>query len=102
MDLVRRYSNHPEVAADLVASLKALHAERGRVEVGRVNITSTGRAPSRGRVVDKLSDEQVSALIGEFHAGTIRKELAAKYGISLSSVTRLLRKHGARLSDQST
>lgn len=31
--------------------------------------------------------------------GTIGKELAAMFGISLSSVRRVLRKHGARLSD---
>lgn len=38
-------------------------------------------------------------MIADYRAGSIGKEIAEKYGISLSSVRRLMRKHGGRLKD---
>jgi len=44
----------------------------------------------------RLGDAGVAELVDSFMAGTTREDLAAQSGISLSSVKRLLRLHGAR------
>jgi hypothetical protein len=44
----------------------------------------------------RLGDAGVAELVNSFMAGTTREDLAAQSGISLSSVKRLLRLHGAR------
>lgn len=46
-----------------------------------------------------MSPDDVQIIIDLYRAGTIAKDLAVKFGISLSSVRRLLRKQGARFHD---
>jgi transposase len=41
----------------------------------------------------------VQTIIDLYRGGMIVKDVATEFGISLSSVRRLLHKHGARLSD---
>jgi hypothetical protein len=45
---------------------------------------------------DRLNDDDVLDLVRSFLAGTQQKVLAERYGISLRSVGRIVRKHGAR------
>lgn len=52
------------------------------------------------KVSHRLTEEDVQLMIKEYHAGALRQELADKFKISLSSVGRLLRRHGAVLSTQ--
>jgi hypothetical protein len=52
------------------------------------------RAPERVRV--RLGDAAVAELVATFVAGTTREMLVDRYGVSLSSVKRLLRGSGAR------
>jgi transposase len=47
-------------------------------------------------VRDRLTDEDVQALIGEFLAGTSKRVLADRYAVSFSTVKNILRKHGVR------
>jgi hypothetical protein len=47
-------------------------------------------------LVDRLTDQEIEALVQSYLAGTSADTLAARYGISLRSVRRLLRRHGAR------
>ena len=47
-----------------------------------------GRIPVR----ERLSDQDVDDLVHRFRAGTPKHKLASYYGISLSSVKRLLKK----------
>lgn len=56
--------------------------------------------PRQWSMSDRLSPDEVQTLIDLYRTGTIAKDLAVKFGISLSSVRRLLRKHSARLSDR--
>jgi len=58
------------------------------------------RSAQAWKVSHRLSEEDVQLLIKEYHAGALRQELADRHKISVSSVGRLLRKHGARLTDQ--
>jgi transposase len=52
-------------------------------------------------VSDRLSDELVEAIIERFLAGEAKHALATRYGVSLSSIKRLLRQKGVRRNYQS-
>jgi DNA invertase Pin-like site-specific DNA recombinase len=52
--------------------------------------------PTVWRVRDRLSDEQVTTLVARFQSGELQTELAAEYGVSRSTIKRLLARHGAR------
>ena len=85
MELVRRYSNRTDLLERLAEVRLDGHA-----------LTSAGRASGVWRVRDRLTDDEVERLIADFLAGTSKRELAPQYGLSLSSVKNLLRKHGVR------
>jgi hypothetical protein len=46
---------------------------------------------------DKIGEDATAQLIERFWSGTTQAELAQDHGTSVSSVKRLLRKHGVRL-----
>jgi hypothetical protein len=52
--------------------------------------------PTKRRVSDRLGDDQVASIIERFRAGTPMYVLAPEYGVSLSSIKRLLRAHDVR------
>ncbi|HSV67497.1 MAG TPA: hypothetical protein VLJ59_16530 [Mycobacteriales bacterium] len=47
-------------------------------------------------MVDRLTEQEIQALVESYLAGIHADTLAERYGISLSSVRRLLRQRGAR------
>ena len=100
MELVRRYSNRPDLQERLTEA-RSRARQRGEREPESQANSATGRAPSVWRVRDRLTDDDVLRLIAEFLAGTSKRELAAQYELSLGSVKNLLRKHGARRANQS-
>ncbi len=48
------------------------------------------------RVRDRLSEEDIVKIIGQFRAGTPKHMLADQFGVSLSSVKTLLREREVR------
>ncbi|MEV3935603.1 helix-turn-helix domain-containing protein [Glycomyces sp. NPDC049804] len=46
------------------------------------------------RLYDRLTSEDIDTIIRLYAAGTIQKDLAAKFNISVSSIQRVLRDHG--------
>jgi hypothetical protein len=48
------------------------------------------------RLRDKLSEQDVQAIIREFSAGTSKRVLADRYSISIGSIKRLLQQHNIR------
>jgi hypothetical protein len=50
----------------------------------------------RWRIADRLSEEQIAALIDAFVSGTPKHVLAKRYGVSLTAIKDLLRAHGVR------
>ncbi|MGH3459934.1 MAG: hypothetical protein ACRDP9_00535 [Kribbellaceae bacterium] len=50
-------------------------------------------APRRWRLVDRLADQDIQSLLFDNRSGLTQQVLAERYGISLSSVKRLLRKY---------
>jgi len=55
----------------------------------------------RQSFADRLTDDGIQTLIAAYRAGLTAAELATEYGVSLSTVKRLLRKHNGRLRDAS-
>jgi hypothetical protein len=55
------------------------------------SVRTTAKATEPHRILDRLGEEAVSELIEAFRAGTPKWRLAEQYGISLSSVKRLVR-----------
>ena len=49
----------------------------------------------RRRLSDRLSDTDICVIIAQFRDGVPKHRLATTYGMSLSTMKRLLRAHGA-------
>ena len=88
MDLRGRFSN-PEVRA-VVASIGKLTA---RINSDHSHTAAPTQAPRRWRLVDRLGAQVIGDLLRDRHAGATHHALAERYGISLSSVKRVLRRH---------
>lgn len=92
VDLVRAYSNAPEVRSDLSRSRAALAGalERGVSEWRSVQ--STGRTERAWKLEDIISAETMEQVRQEYVPRVVtHKRLAEKYGISQKSVQRILR-----------
>ncbi len=83
---MRLYSN-PDIR-DVVA-----HAAQAVAHI-KINHGSTASPLSvrrRWRLVERLGEQIIRELLSDSHAGTPKRELAERYGISVSSVKRILR-----------
>jgi DNA-directed RNA polymerase specialized sigma24 family protein len=95
VEVLKAYSHTPDQLYDL---RKAREVVRG--DASNEPDDPQPPQPRPWSMADRLSPEDVQAMIEKYHAGTIAQDLAAQYGISVKSVRRLLRKHGARLCDR--
>jgi hypothetical protein len=88
------YSKRLDLADTLVSAVRQLR--QAQEQVGEpVFSVRPARSPTQWRVGDRLSEVDVQRLIAAFAAGTSKWRLAERYGISESSVKRLIRQHGA-------
>ncbi len=71
VEVMRRYSNRPDLLGPMLDVLR-------RIE--------------DGDHTDELGEVVVGEIIGRFRAGTPKHKLAAEYGMSLSTMKRLLRR----------
>lgn len=95
VELVRRYSNRSDLQERLAGACQRA-AGRDDSQQEPDDSAVNGRASGVWRVQDRLSDEDVAEIIGQFRAGTAKHALAVQFGISLSSVKTLLRQRGIR------
>jgi hypothetical protein len=51
------------------------------------------KAPRHWRLVDRLGEQVIGDLLRDRHADATRGALAERYGLSVSSVKRVLRRH---------
>jgi FixJ family two-component response regulator len=62
------------------------------------SVRRTAHGTRQQHVSDRLSETDEQQLVVAFTAGTSKRKLAERYGISESSVKRLIRQHGASKS----
>jgi transcriptional regulator with XRE-family HTH domain len=93
VDLIQAYSNRRDLVDSLVSAVQQLR--RSQAEAGEPSFSvRSAKSPSQWRVEDRLSEADTERLVEAFTAGTSKRKLAERYGISKSSVKRLIRKRG--------
>jgi DNA invertase Pin-like site-specific DNA recombinase len=94
VDLMGAYSNRQDLADSLVSTMQQLRQAQAQGGESVPSMRST-RSHRQWRVGDRLGEAEIEELIGAFTAGMSKRKLAERYGISESSVKRLIRQHGA-------
>jgi hypothetical protein len=95
VDLVRHYSNRSDLLTRLAEACR-LAGEPEAHEQRVTDLTVPARPVGAWQIRDRLMDAEVEALIADFLAGTSKRELAERYGISFGGVKHFLRRHGVR------
>jgi hypothetical protein len=91
------YSN----LSDLVKSVqKVLIWIEENDQVNEPGVHSTGRGGGLVPIRERLSEAQLGELVTSFRDGTPKHVPAKRYGISLSSVKAILRRHRAQHNQQ--
>jgi hypothetical protein len=90
VDLRGRFSN-PEVLAVVVQVAQL--ADGIKVEDDQHERPALAPQRQRWRLVDRLSEQTIQDLLRDRWTGTTHRALAERYGVSLSSVKRVLRRH---------
>lgn len=92
VDLIGTYSNHRN-RADLLKRTRRWLSEgrQGSFEDPRASVRAKANAVVPRRVVDRLGDEAVRELVEARRGGATLRELVERYGVSESSLKRLLR-----------
>lgn len=92
VDLTWTYSNRPDLADLLRRTRRWLSEDRyGPVEDQQASVRTRPAPVVPRRVVDRLGEDAVREMIEARRAGVKLREVAERYGISESSVKRLLR-----------
>jgi hypothetical protein len=89
VDLVSAYSKRLDLLVDLDHAAQQLG--QANSDTGTPSVRSTSRVGRAHSLEDRLTDAAVQKIILSFQGGTPRYKIAAQYGISVSSVGRLLR-----------
>lgn len=91
------YSKLPHLAVDLgkVADQLTRARQDGQPEQSQ-SVRTVGGSSRTDLLEDRLSEKDIHQLVSDFMNGTPKWKLAECYGISLSSVKRLLRRQDIR------
>ena len=89
------YLNRRDLADALVSAVQQLRQTQARSGESAHSVRSAPLSTRQWRVVDRISEIDLEGLVAAFTAGTPKRKLAERYGISESSVKRLLRQRGA-------
>lgn len=94
VDLVRAYSNRGDLAFEL-ARVNRLLADAQVSGTGQRRSVQSDRSATNAdwRLADRLGVDDIADMVEQFASGTAKWRIAEQYGISLSSVKRLLSKH---------
>lgn len=93
VDLGRAYHKRPDLASALVKRVTQIRKAQAATPRPRRSVSSTGRTDRVWKLDDRMSDADIRLLADAFRRGTPKWKLAEQYGISESSIKRLLRKH---------
>jgi DNA-directed RNA polymerase specialized sigma24 family protein len=92
-EFVRRYANRPDLLDDLIRLAATLTSSAGTSPDGEPYEPGMAQRGRQRLLSNLLSPADVQRLVARFHAGVAKRKLAAEFGISESSVKRLLRRH---------
>jgi hypothetical protein len=91
VEVLRRHSNRPDLLGPLLEVLRRIEARDTEDEPG---VRSTGSGSGSAPVRSRLSGADVREIVDRFRAGTPKHRLAGEYGMSMSTMKRLLRGYG--------
>lgn len=95
VEVLSRYSNQPDLLEPLVDVLKRIEAGDQEDAPGLPDYRSGSGEP--WRVSDRLTEADIRTMIDQYRIGaTTKPALAAQYKVSLSTVKRILARHGVR------
>jgi hypothetical protein len=90
VEVLRRYSNRPDLLGPLVDVL-------GRIEAGdqddEPGVHSTRRGGRLAPVSERLGEGAIREMVEKFRTGVPKGRLVEEFGISMSSVKRVIRRH---------
>ena len=94
VELLRRYSNRPDLLEPLVEVVRRIEANDQTDEPGLAepHVVTDGRWSLAG----SLTSDDLRALIEEYRAGVTARELAERFSVCHSTIKRLLRLNGVR------
>jgi FixJ family two-component response regulator len=95
VDLVQAYSKRRDLADALVSAVQQLHKAQAQTDGSVQSVRSAPLSTRQWRIGDRLSQDDLEQLLTALTAGTSKRKLAERHGISESSVKRLIRQHGA-------
>ena len=96
MELLRRYSNRPDLVGPLVRAWKEIDDPAS--DCNKTVTTVDGKTASPAYLRSRLSEADVTELIDAYRSGTTAKALAERYGVHYSTIKKKLRKQGVRRS----
>ena len=99
VEVLRRYSQ-PSMLYDLRMVMKVISADPTQGVSEPVSPASRVSTAEPHCLTSRLTDETITALVYMYRSGATAKKVAEQYGISMSSVKRLLRRAGGRLKDE--
>jgi DNA invertase Pin-like site-specific DNA recombinase len=89
VEVLRRYSNRPDLLGPVLEVLKRIFEGDKADGPG---VKSTGHGGGSAPIRDRLNEADVREIVDRFRSGVPKHKLAAEYGMSLSTMKRLLRK----------
>jgi hypothetical protein len=101
VDLLTHYSNRSDLLHELGEAARQLE-RASQDEHDRRSVRSVRSPDRKGRVwglAERLSRDDVHKIVMSYEAGELRRDIAARYKISVRSVGRLLRKWRAEQED---
>jgi hypothetical protein len=96
VELLRRYSNQPQLTKSLVSLLQLVAIEPSAAAEPQPLVSADGSGSPRQTLATLMSAADVQAMVKSYLSGRKIVELAVDFDVSDSSIKRLLRQHSAR------
>lgn len=76
----------------LIRAVSQLRSAQRGADLPRVSVRSIGRSEREWRVSDRLGETELQQLVTDVRSGIPKRRLVERYGISESSVKRVIRR----------
>jgi hypothetical protein len=99
VEVLRRYSNLSDLGKTVQRVLIRIEENDESNEPNGVASQESGSSRLSDRLSDRLSEADISDIVDRFRVGVSKLSLAEEYGMSLSTMKRLLKARNARRLD---